>query len=99
MQLLNDLKLFPAWRRFSDDEKPFLCLDTTPNTISPGPRLDDDRRRGFGVCPTVQPRPFQVTSLAQHRSLSRRPDPRRRRCAFTTECVLYRSSERRRLED
>src|SRR5258708_29676166 len=98
MQRLNDLRLFPVSRRFSDDEKPFLCFDATADIIGTSVYLDDGRGR-FGVCPAIQSRSLQIASLAQHWSVSRRPHARRRRSAFTTECLLHRSSERGRLED
>src|SRR5712691_511999 len=50
-------------------------------------------------CPTVQAGSVQVSPLAQHRTFPRWPNPRRRGRPFTTERVLYRASQWRRLED
>src|SRR6266498_3786680 len=92
------LKSFPNPRRFSHDEKPFLCLDAPTCPIDLRTRFHD---RGWWVsdCSAIQPRPFQVTPLAQHWPISRWKDARRCRGAFATECFLYCSSERRGLED
>ena len=59
------------------------------------------RHRGefFRPGTAVQSRAFQVSPLAQHWTVSRWPDARRRRRAYAAERFLHRPGERRRLED